>query len=248
MQMNDLVARLKLHAEGPPECECGQLRDGPWLNTCTEEGQCDWNRDYGLHTTGGFDAFQAKIDMLEAAEVIRAYTTALTGDAAGVVERFKSLLNPLAEQMPDDLRLARITSAGLDLVPVIAAYAAEIDRCHARLEIDHHFVMSPNKPTDTVDDLVRVEIPMAERGNEPDGIECRDATITEQDRVITAQAERIAELERGILNIAAYPMGSGRCTDDGYPSEISYDEFAYRRLVDSYRAAARALLNKEGRG
>ena len=57
--------------------------------------------------------------------------------------------------------------------------------------------------------------------------------------------ERIAELERGILNIATYPMGSGRCTDDGYPTEISYNEITYHHLVNIYRSATHALLNKE---
>jgi hypothetical protein len=30
----------------------------------------------------------------------------------------------------------------------------------------------------------------------------------------------------------------GSDTNSGYPEEIMYDEFAYRRVVDSYRKAA----------
>ncbi len=49
--------------------------------------------------------------------------------------------------------------------------------------------------------------------------------------------------------IRDYPSPDGRRADDGYPDEIIYDEFAYRRMVDSYRAAAEAgltLPDKEG--
>lgn len=36
--------------------------------------------------------------------------------------------------------------------------------------------------------------------------------------------------------------GYGRRTDDGYPDEICYDEWAYRRMVDGYRESANAGL------
>jgi len=51
--------------------------------------------------------------------------------------------------------------------------AAEIERCHARLEIDHCFVMGAEK-----EELVRKDIPYPERLNTPDAVECRDATIS----------------------------------------------------------------------
>jgi hypothetical protein len=40
------------------------------------------------------------------------------------------------------------------------------------------------------------------------------------------------------------PETESRRTKDGYPAEMSYDEFAYRRLVDTYRAAASRGLGK----
>ena len=51
-------------------------------------------------------------------------------------------------------------------------------------------------------------------------------------------------MEEALEAIRDYPQGD-RQTDDGYPDEIQYDEFAYRRLVDSYRAAAEAGLSTE---
>ena len=57
--------------------------------------------------------------------------------------------------------------------PVPKAAADEILRCHARLEIDHVFQM------DAYNNLVRVEIPLEGRLFQTDGIDCRDATITE---------------------------------------------------------------------
>ena len=51
------------------------------------------------------------------------------------------------------------------------------------------------------------------------------------------------ELKLAIESIVAYPpKDSSRRTDDGYPSEISYDEYAYKRMVDSYRSALEELL------
>jgi hypothetical protein len=51
-------------------------------------------------------------------------------------------------------------------------------------------------------------------------------------------AERLTELQNALLTIVSYPpKGSPRRTKDGYPEEFSYDEFAYRRMVDSYRDA-----------
>lgn len=49
----------------------------------------------------------------------------------------------------------------------------EIERCHARLEIDHVFVMHPD-----TNELVRQEVPYEDRMDMSDGISCRDATIS----------------------------------------------------------------------
>ena len=46
--------------------------------------------------------------------------------------------------------------------------------------------------------------------------------------------------------IANYPdAGHPRGTDDGYPAEFEYDEFAYKRMVDSYRKAIRKAIGKK---
>lgn len=50
------------------------------------------------------------------------------------------------------------------------------------------------------------------------------------------------ELRKALATIRDYPSADGRRTEDGYPLEVVYDEFAYRRIVDSYRAAAEAAL------
>jgi len=43
--------------------------------------------------------------------------------------------------------------------------------------------------------------------------------------------------------ILEYPKkGNSKRAKDGYPSEVVYDEFAYRRIVDTYRTAARMGL------
>lgn len=39
------------------------------------------------------------------------------------------------------------------------------------------------------------------------------------------------------------PEGHSRRGEDGYPVETVYDEFAYRRMVNSYRDALRSLLD-----
>lgn len=42
--------------------------------------------------------------------------------------------------------------------------------------------------------------------------------------------------------IADYPpKGHPRRAKDGYPAEVAYDEFAYKRAIDSYREAIRSV-------
>lgn len=66
-----LVDRLRTHALGPPVCQqCGQHRDSKEWSKCRLEYQCDFNRKYGLSTTGGVDIFAAKRDMTEAADAL----------------------------------------------------------------------------------------------------------------------------------------------------------------------------------
>ena len=38
------------------------------------------------------------------------------------------------------------------------------------------------------------------------------------------------------------PVGHPRRTEDGYPTELIYDEFAYNRMVNSYRLAFRDII------
>lgn len=91
---------------------------------------------------------------------------------------------------------------------------AEVERCHARLEIDHAFTVGPD------DQPVRYEIPMAERASMPDGIECRDATIKLQDEQIARLRGLLDEAREGLkgwLNIAAHcniTDGSCCCGED----------------------------------
>lgn len=69
-----LAARLREHAEGPPICpKCGNERNKEWKYECISEGMCDWNMDFGTHTNGGIDIYQAKLDMLEAALILEKY-------------------------------------------------------------------------------------------------------------------------------------------------------------------------------
>jgi hypothetical protein len=49
----------------------------------------------------------------------------------------------------------------------------------------------------------------------------------------------IASLRAVLTAIREY----GTDTESGYPEEICYDQFAYKRIVDSYRDAARNSLD-----
>ena len=52
-----------------------------------------------------------------------------------------------------------------------------------------------------------------------------------------------AKEKKMIKKIIDYPeKGGPRRTKDGYPSEIAYDEYAYKRMVDSYRTALKEIL------
>ena len=84
--------------------------------------------------------------------------------------------------------------------------AAERDRCHQRLEIDHIYRMPTG--AETADDLIREEVHITERDKMIDGIECRDETIKLQDAEIAqckAENTRLrAEIERLTPIAAAY--------------------------------------------
>ncbi|MEN6544812.1 MAG: hypothetical protein ABFE07_02125, partial [Armatimonadia bacterium] len=58
----------------------------------------------------------------------------------------------------------------------------------------------------------------------------------------TAEAS-LATMREALEAIEQYPAkGNSRRDGDGYPKEVVYDKYAYRRLVDSYRIAARRAL------
>jgi len=63
-----------------------------------------------------------------------------------------------------------------------------------------------------------------------------------------AKAEATASRYREALEaIRDFPgQDYPRRTDDGYPEEVEYDEFAYCRMVDMYREAAREALAAQG--
>jgi hypothetical protein len=83
----------------------------------------------------------------------------------------------------------------------------------------------------------------------------RDAALALAARKVNTAHEAYArqeELQKALADIRDFPKpGTSRRTDEGYPLEIDYDDFAYKRIVDSYReAAARALspaLTEEGK-
>ncbi len=51
-----------------------------------------------------------------------------------------------------------------------------------------------------------------------------------------------AKEKKAIQKIISYPeKGMPRRTKDGYPSEVVYDEHAYKRMVNSYRDALKEI-------
>ena len=54
--------------------------------------------------------------------------------------------------------------------------------------------------------------------------------------------EKLKGMRKAIKQVIGYPPKGGRRTKDGYPAECSYDEWAYRRMVDSVRTALRDIL------
>lgn len=55
--------------------------------------------------------------------------------------------------------------------------------------------------------------------------------------------DEISELRKCLELIRDF-KGGKRTTEDGYPAEIVHDEFAYKRIVDTYRDAAREGLRR----
>lgn len=101
---------------------------------------------------------------------------------------------------------------GEDIRAIIDAYRqmeAEVARCHARLEIDHHYVMDDT----TEDGMRRVEIPYHERAAQIDGIECREATIEELERVNKLLVDRAKAAEAECKRLENSRDGYARKSD-----------------------------------
>jgi len=57
--------------------------------------------------------------------------------------------------------------------------------------------------------------------------------------------QKLEGIRKALKRVISYPTKKqGRRTKDGYPSEIIYDEFAYKRMVDSFRDALKKILKE----
>jgi len=60
-----------------------------------------------------------------------------------------------------------------------------------------------------------------------------------------ADKEKLDGIRKGIQQVIDYPTEeTGCCDKDGYPEEFMYDEFAYKRIVDSFREGLRNILDE----
>lgn len=59
-------------------------------------------------------------------------------------------------------------------------------------------------------------------------------------REVARLARENRRLKAALEQIRDYPRGGD------YPTEVTYDEFAYKRMVDSYREAAEFALSRPG--
>ena len=121
----------------------------------------------------------------------------------------------------------------------LASLRAEVERCHARLEIDHHFTLNDAGET------VRVDVPMAERNKDLDAVFCRDTTIElveDENKHLAAEVARLNARPVGVsgeVRVAigrALSMASEWCVPDddrGAPAE---------RLREEDEETARAWL------
>ena len=54
---------------------------------------------------------------------------------------------------------------------------------------------------------------------------------------------KLEGIKKAIRKVIFYPKKNHpRRTENGYPEELIYDQFAYERMVDSYRDALRQIL------
>lgn len=119
--------------------------------------------------------------------------------------------------------------------------------------------MTNTKDYDSVLDMVRdisvdpkfvAEFEKILTGNKPQKLHqlvlCLSTIVHEQNHKIKVMSKwktKYKLLRKRLRGIANYPAkGHARRTDDGYPNEFTYDEFAYRRMVDSYREGIRGAI------
>lgn len=58
-------------------------------------------------------------------------------------------------------------------------------------------------------------------------------------------SQKLKGIRKALKDVIAYPeKGHPRRTKDGYPSELAYDEFAYKRIVNSFRDALKEILEE----
>lgn len=88
---------------------------------------------------------------------------------------------------PDTMR--SILTELQSLRALLQSQAAEIERCHKRLEIDRVYVGTED------DTFAEQVVPMHERPTMPDGIECRDSTIS----LLEADIERLQTLNADLI-------------------------------------------------
>ncbi len=121
----------------------------------------------------------------------------------------------------------------------------EVKRCHERLEINHHFVLGDDN------ELVRVEVPMSERADEIDGIECRDATISLLETDIEHARERARRLEASLAEakLLLKPFADAKGHFDGHVKDDDTVEIALRNIRARHvRDAARFLSQEPNHG
>jgi hypothetical protein len=57
------------------------------------------------------------------------------------------------------------------------------------------------------------------------------------------EKKAVNNLVKRVRGVIRWPPKSyDRRDDEGYPTEIAYDEYAYKRLVDTYREALTKIL------
>lgn len=57
--------------------------------------------------------------------------------------------------------------------------------------------------------------------------------------------EKLEGIKKAITAVMEYPpVGHPRRDEDGYPTEIACDDYAYRRMIDSIRSALKQILEE----